>query len=288
MSDINQEIKEAISSLTQAGIDTSQLDAELLMAYALHTTRIYIISHPNQLPSDEEIQQFRQMIARRTKREPLAYITGEREFWKLSFDIVPGVLVPRPETEILVETVLSQLRGLDSPIMAEIGAGSGCIAISLAMEVPDAFIYATEDDPVALEVAGRNALKHRVSERVKIMEGNLLDPLQFDLHCKLDAVISNPPYIPSGEIDSLQPEVAKYEPRGALDGGPDGMVYHRRILDAAREWLKPGGWVHMEIGIGQAAEVVDYAYKHGYWKARITKDLAGIERIISCKYRESI
>lgn len=278
----------ATTLFSQAGIDTSQLDAELLMAYALHTTRIHIISHSEQLPSDEEIQQFRQMIARRAKREPLAYITGEREFWKLSFDIVPGVLVPRPETETLVETVLSQLRGLDSPIMAEIGAGSGCIAISLAMEVPDAFIYATEVDPVALEVAGRNALKHRVDDRVKIMEGNLLDPLQFDLHCKLDAVISNPPYIPSGEIDSLQPEVAKYEPRGALDGGPDGMVYHRQILAVAREWLKPGGWVHMEIGIGQAAEVVDYAYKHGYWKARITKDLAGIERIISCKYRESI
>lgn len=279
------ELERAFKLFIEAEIDSPQLDAEVLMSYALARPRIYIISHPERQLTPEELSVYRNGVERRVNREPLPYITGEKEFWGLSFEVGPNVLVPRPETETLVEVALSCI---DDPnaLIADIGAGSGCIAVALAVELPDAVIYATELSHETAEMAHRNASRHEVQLRVDILEGNLLDPLPEEVKGKLDTVVSNPPYIPSHEIDELQPEVARYEPRGALDGGSDGMKYLRLILDTARDYLKPGGWVHMEMGFGQAAALIEYATSIGYVEAHTTKDLAGIERVLSAKKAE--
>jgi len=297
------ELARAAAMLAKAGVDTAQLDAEVLMAHAIGSERVHVISHPGQRLRHEEVHRFRKMLARRVRREPLAYITGGKESWGLSFEVTPAVLIPRPETETLVEVALAQLRGtgvrkgegeapagpghptLDTryPLVADIGVGSGCVAVALAVELQDAVIYSTEASPAAAEVARRNAEKHQVQISVVVLEGDLFAPLPQDLRGRLDAVVSNPPYIPSAEIDSLQPEIALYEPREALDGGPDGMAYHRRILDAAPAWLKPGAWVHLEVGVGQAEAVAVYGRGRGYGAACVTDDLAGIPRVVSCE-----
>lgn len=280
---LGQELDRAMAVLKEAGVETPQLDAEALMSHVIGAPRVHVISHPDERLGKEAAGRFAELVKRRAKREPLAYITGEREFWGLTFEITPAVLVPRPETETLVEAALLQLRNVKDPVVAEIGAGTGCVAIALAIELPDAVVYTTELSTDAAEVAMSNASKHQVQVRVAVLAGNLLDPLPPEVRGKLDAVVSNPPYIPSGEIDSLQPEVARYEPRGALDGGPDGMKYHREILAAARDWLKPGGWVNMEVGMGQAEAVAGFARENGYRETRITKDLAGIGRVVSAE-----
>jgi len=330
---IREELSRATALLSHAGVDTQQLDAEVLMAHVIGTPRLHVISYPGQRLREEEFARFRDLVERRAKREPLAYITGEKEFWGLSFEITPAVLVPRPETETLVEVALAELRGewegeapaepgsgrgagdpgwpvVRGPVapahqyqrspthqwdqhptpntqhllLADIGAGSGCVAVALAVELPDAVIYATEVSPAAAEVARRNAAKHQVEARVTVLEGDLFEPIPVEVRGRLDAVVSNPPYIPSAEINSLQPEIKEYEPRAALDGGREGMTYHRRMLDAARGWLKPGGWVHLEVGASQAEPVAEMARAWGFRDVRITSDLAGIERVVSCKY----
>jgi release factor glutamine methyltransferase len=280
---IKDEIAHAMGVLADTGVDTPQLDAEVLMTYIHRASRVHVISHPEELLSHDEVHRYREMVERRAKREPLAYITGEKEFWGLTFEIAPGVLVPRPETEALVESAIAQLRRTQNPLIADIGIGSGCVAIALAVELPDAVVYGTEVSSKAIEIARKNALRHQVQIRVDILEGDLLDPLPKEVHGRLDAIVSNPPYIPSTEIPTLQPEIKDYEPIGALDGGPDGMIYHRRILDATKEWLKSGGWVHMEVGIGQAEHVLSYAREHGYADTRIANDLAKIPRIVSAQ-----
>jgi release factor glutamine methyltransferase len=252
------------------------------MAHAAGSSRVHVISHPSQQLGQEEILRFREMVRRRCKREPLAYITGHREFWGLDFEVTPAVLIPRPETETLVETALTQLKGIQNPLIADIGAGSGCVAIALAVELENAVVYATEVSHEAAEVARRNAIKHQVELRVDVLEGNLLDPLPNEVRGKLDAVVSNPPYVPSKEIDLLQPEIVDYEPREALDGGPDGTDYYPMILEASKSWLKSGGWVHVEIGIGQSDAVTAIAEELGYQDIKITNDLAGIARVVSC------
>lgn len=280
---IREQLTEAMRLFREAGVDSPQLDAEVLMAHAVDSTRVRVISHPDQQLSGEELKSYREMVARRVKREPLAYILGYREFWGLQFDVTPAVLIPRPETEILVEMALSQLKGIENPLIADIGVGSGCAAIAIAVELEDVVVYGTELSHVTAEVARRNALKHQVEVRVDILEGHLLDPLPTGVRGKLDAVVSNPPYIPTDDLESLQPEVIQFEPYGALDGGPDGLVFIREILDSARDWLKPGGWVHLEVGISEAGNVADYARKVGYAETRITEDLAGIERVVSAR-----
>lgn len=279
---IADELGRAISLFVEAEIDTPQLDAEVLMAYALDKPRIYIISHPEQQLTPDQLACYRDAVDRRSKREPLAYITGEKEFWGLSFEVGTNVLVPRPETETLVEVTLNNLN-VPNALIADIGAGSGCIAVALAVELQDAVIYATELNPQTAEMTRRNAAKHGVQVRVDILEGDLLEPIPDEVKEKLDAIVSNPPYIPSHEIETLQPEVAIFEPHGALDGGPDGMEYLRQILDTAQDYLRAGGWVHMEMGIGQSKSLEEYATSLGYVDAHATKDLAGIERIISAR-----
>jgi release factor glutamine methyltransferase len=209
----------------------------------------------------------------------MAYLTGIREFWSFELDVTPAVLIPRQETEILVESVIKHFQGKAAAI-ADIGAGSGAICIALAKELPEAGVYATEVSREAMEVAQRNVDKHQLGDRVSLLYGDLLRPLEeAGLRGRLNTVVSNPPYIPSGEIDNLQPEV-RFEPRGALDGGPDGLDVIRRLLSESPEYLVPGGMFFTEIGFDQGEAVKELAVQAGFVDVIVVKDLAGLDRVV--------
>lgn len=267
----------AVEELKAAEVDTPILDSRLLLCEATNLSQEQLHAHPETILSPESTQKFREWINRRAHREPLAYILGKKEFYGLSFEVSPAVLIPRPETEVLVETGIRLIKDLPNPMVVDIGLGSGAIAISIAKQLQNAHVYGTETSGEALQVSMRNAECLAIADRVCFLEGNLLDPLTGRL---FDLVIANPPYVPSAEIAILQPEVAAYEPRQALDGGPDGLAYYRMIIPQAVYHLKPHGWLAMEVGAGQASEVVGILTIHGYTDICTVCDLAGIERIV--------
>ncbi|MHB9036810.1 MAG: peptide chain release factor N(5)-glutamine methyltransferase [Armatimonadota bacterium] len=275
-----QELKTAVERLGQVGIESPLLESQLLMAKALGCGRGDIIAHPERSLSDSERDMFLSLVDKRASHHPLAYILGHREFYGLDIEVSPGVLIPRQETEILVESIISRLNALAfEPIIADIGTGSGAIAIAIAASMPSAKIYATEISPEALKVARRNIENHLLSDRLTLLEGDMLDPLK-NLGIEFDAIVSNPPYIPSAEIETLQPEVAVYEPRGALDGGPDGLDAYRRLFPDALGLLRESGFVAVEVGMGEADAVKEIARAAGYREIDIIRDFAGIERVV--------
>lgn len=273
------ELKLAFERLKDAGVDTPLLDAQVMMARALGRSRLDVIAHPEYVLDDAQRSEFLSMLERRAARCPLAYIVGTREFFGLEIGVGPGVLVPRPETELLVEECLRRVGG-ESPVIADVGTGSGAIAVALATGLPAARVYATEISPPALEVARANVEKHSLAERVSVLEGDMLAPLA-GLGIRFDAIVSNPPYIPSDEIPRLQPEVAVYEPVEALDGGRDGLDAYRRLFPEAVELLREGGFVAVEVGAGQAGGVRRIAESVGCARVETARDLAGIERVIA-------
>ncbi|MCE5314695.1 MAG: peptide chain release factor N(5)-glutamine methyltransferase [Armatimonadota bacterium] len=272
-----KELIAAAQQLASAGIENPQLESQLMMAKALDCSRSDIIAHPERPLSDSERNAFHLMVDKRASRYPLAYILGKKEFYGLDIEVAPGVLIPRPETEILVETAISRLSG--RPMIADIGTGSGAIAVAIASNLPEAIVCATEISPEALKVARRNISNYQLSERVTLIEGDLLEPLT-KFQDEFDAIISNPPYIPSAEIDSLEPEVSMHEPRCALDGGPDGLDVYRRLMPEALGLLKDCGFVAVEVGIDEAGDVKQIALSAGYREVDIVRDLAEIERVV--------
>lgn len=289
-------LAEAISVLRNAGLDNPQLEAELLMARACLTDRPSVIAHPERALSDDEQARFDRLVWRRAKRCPLAYLLGRQEFWGMELEVTPVVMVPRQETETLVEAALgflrplasahvrdpdSQLSTLNSQLVADVGVGSGAIAVALARELPDARVYATDISVQALVLARRNARRMGVADRVRIISGDLLHPLlAMGLEGRLDAVCSNPPYIPTAELRRLQPEVAKHEPRIALDGGPDGLTIYRRLLSQTVLALRRGGRAFFEVGDGQAARVAELTEQAGLKVMETRRDLQGIDRVV--------
>ncbi len=273
---VRELLNEASERLRESGVDTPRLDAEVLLARAADSSRTALIAHPEAVPTAEQTARFREWVELRAKRMPLAYIIGSREFYGLEFEVTPAVLIPRPETEILVEATVDLLKGRPS-VIADLGVGSGAIAVALAVALPDAHVYGADCSEPALEVARRNADRHGVGKRVHLRHGDLLEPLDG---LDFDAVVSNPPYIRSEEIAGLQPEVALYEPRGALDGGPDGLDYYRRIVPDARAFLRSDGWLLVEIGAGQSSDVCALFRENGYTDVRAVKDLAAIDRVV--------
>lgn len=268
----------AVGRLEAAGVETPLLDAQLIMARALGRPRLYVIAHSEYSLTESECAGFEAMVEQRAARWPLAYIIGSKEFFGLDLEVRPGVLVPRPETEVLVEQCLQRVRG-ETPVVADVGAGTGAIAVAVATNLPRARVYATEVSPLALEVARANITKHSLAERVTLAAGDLCGPLAV-LGLEFDAILSNPPYIPTAEIDRLQPEVRDYEPRQALDGGPDGLDVYRRLLPDAITLLKPGAFTAVEVGACQAADVARIARSAGYCSVETVNDLAGIERVV--------
>ena len=275
-------LSNAARRLADAGIDTPLLDAQSIAASVLICSRLDLIAHPERELSEPQLGSFMSLIAQREARYPLAYLTGSREFHGLRIDVTPDALIPRPETETLVEECAKRLSGRLA-VIADVGTGSGAIAVALAVSLPDARVYAIDNSAAALKVARANVEKHQLSDRVIVLEGDLLGALR-GVDVRLDAVVSNPPYIPSGEIENLQPEIRLYEPRAALDGGTDGLDVYRRLLPDALPLLKENGFVAVEVGLGQADAVRNIAVGCGYHTIETARDLAGIERVVvACK-----
>jgi release factor glutamine methyltransferase len=258
--------------LEKKGIDSPRLTAEILLAHKLNVDRITLYLNFDQPLTENELSGYRVLIKRRLQREPLPYIVGVQEFWSLEFAVTPEVLVPRPETELLVEQAIERLKavpaeGNKTPAILELGTGCGAIAISLAKSVQQARIWATDISAEALRLARVNAEKHGVSDRITFIQGSLWEPL---LHQGLtfDHILSNPPYIAPEEFEHLSPEVRDYEPRLALDGHKDGMTFIQTIIREAPVFMNPGGWIMLEMAPGQTekalgliGEIKDYGEK---------------------------
>ena len=277
-------------ALTDAGVDTPGLDARLLLVWVLKARREDLAREPERPLTDREWLIFDKAHLRcARRRRPLPYITGEQWFYGRPFKINRAVLIPRPETELLVAAALEKCRGVPVPRLADIGTGSGCLAITLAVERPAAQVWATDISPDALNVARKNAVRHAVTDRLTLLPGDLLTPLPPEI--QLDIIVSNPPYITEAEFPALQPEVRGYEPTLALTGQPGatgahGTRLHRRLIDDAAHYLTPGGWLLLEVGQGQAEVVAEYAQRAGYEKAAVQDDLGGIGRVVLARRPE--
>ncbi len=265
----------AIARLERAGVETPRLDAEILLAEACGLSRTGLLARRAPL-TESEARRLHVMLARREQREPLAYIVGRREFFSLDFEVNPDVLIPRPETETLAAAALDYLKTRAPSRVLDIGTGSGILAVTLAVNEPRARIVATDVSKQALEVARRNARRHRCAERIEFVEADLFPPGDE----RFDLVVSNPPYIQNQSIDELQPEVARFEPRRALAGGADGLGFYRRIAEGVRARLGGGGAVMVEVGAGQGEQVAGIFRCSGLKVVARLSDLAGIERVI--------
>ena len=271
---------EAETALGAAGVETPRLDAEVLLAAAAGLDRTRLIARLRDRVADDAAARFRGLVARRRRRKPVAYLTGEREFWSLPLEVTPAVLIPRPETELLVEVARELLAGLGAPHVCDAGTGSGCIAVALAREIPDARIIALDVSSAALAVARRNAVRHGVEARVMFVGSDWLDAV--DPAVRLDALLSNPPYLAAEDrpsSSSPQPEL-DWEPRSALFGGVDGFDSIRRLLAAAPRHLRADGFAAFEIGLGQADAARTLAVGAGFADVEVRDDLAGIPRVV--------
>ena len=279
---VHQLLAAATASLAEAGIENSPLEAELLLRHCLGVSRSRLfLLHDQPIDQDRELH-FRELLRRRCRREPLQYITGSCEFWSLEFFVSPAVLIPRPETECLVEAVLDFLKnenGPEAPRFLDLGTGSGAIAMALARSCPTARVVALDRSCAALALADRNRRRHHLEDRVDLVAGDWLAPFS-DTRARFDVVVSNPPYIPSDQIDGLQPEIVRYEQRTALDGGPDGLDCLALIIGAAPALLSPGGAVFLEIGHDQFAAVQRLARENGaYRDVACRPDYSGMDRV---------
>lgn len=257
-------------------VDAPRLTAEVLLAHVLKTGRVRLYVDLDRPLDKDELATFRALIERRMAGEPTQYLTGVREFYNRPFKVDPRVLIPRPETELLVEACLQRLPKDAPSRVLDVCVGSGCIAISIAAERPQATVLATDLSPDACALARENAEALKVADRVTILQGSLFTPLPPD--ARFDVVVSNPPYIATAEIDTLSAEVRR-EPRMALDGGPDGLVLIRRVAEGARGHLVPGGLLAMEIGETQGAALVAVLQAAGYVDVRVEKDLERRDRM---------
>jgi release factor glutamine methyltransferase len=258
-----------------ASSPTARLDAEVLLAHALGWSRARLLAEGAAPLEPERRRAFAALVARRAELEPVAYLVGAREFYGLALEVTPDVLVPRPETELLVEAALERARGRGALRIADIGTGSGAIAVALAHRLPQALLDAVDLSPAALAVAARNAARHGVAARVRLLQGDLLAPLEQPV----DLLVSNPPYTVLAEIDE---GVRRHEPHLALDGGPDGLALYRRLLAAAPPLVRPGGAVLLEIGATQGPAVAALARQlFPAAQIRVEQDLAGLDRVVT-------
>jgi release factor glutamine methyltransferase len=267
-------LDEACLILADVGIDTARLDAEVLLAHACGVSRAALIAGLN--VDADAAGEFRRLIARRATRAPLAYIIGRKEFFSLDFEVTPAVLIPRPETETLAAAALEFLAARRDPRVLDIGTGSGAIAIAIAANAPAAKIIATDISEEALQVARRNAIRHRCADRIDFIAADLFP----DSASRFDLIVSNPPYVAEADLETLQPEIRLYEPRVALAFGVDGLDLFRRIATASRSRLNPDGAVMVEIGAGQATEVEALFRRAGFSNIDAIRDLARIDRVI--------
>ena len=278
-SSIGESIFEAAGILQQAGISEARREAGSLLERVIDRDRTFIIGHAEQQISPEQSKTFREFVTRRAKGEPLQYITGRQAFFGLDFKVTKDVLIPRPETELLVETALKL--AADSQIeICDVGTGSGCIVIALLHELPQASAVAIDVSEAALEVARRNASRHSVADRISFVASDCFSALTNDSP-QFDFIVSNPPYIATAAIQTLQREVRDHEPRLALAAGPEGLLIIKRLLAESSAFLKQGGYLLIEIGFDQAA-AIESMVDSARWKLLdIHQDLQGIPRVVA-------
>ena len=276
---ISAAINSAADTLDKAGITEHRREAASLLAFVLNREPVFLIAHPEYELNIAESKVFAEAVSRRASREPFQYITGHQEFYGLDFEVGPGVLIPRPETEILVENAISILSDYEDPKFFEIGVGSGCISVSILHNVQKAFADGVDISNIALSVAKRNAATHHVEERLKLREADAFD----NLTGKFDLIVSNPPYIPTGDLGSLQSEVGLFEPHSALFAGADGLDIVRRIVAGAPQFLNPKGFLLIEIGFGQS-ESVKELYDDSIWESiNYLADQQNILRVVKAR-----
>ena len=277
---LREALNSAVQQLTAAGVGSSHRNAELLLRFALSCDRAHLYAHPERELTEGETERYRAAIVERARGVPAQYIIGHQEFWGLDLIVSPAVLIPRPETEHVIETVVELARDVSRLRIVDVGTGSGCIAIALATELPNATLHAVDVSPDALEVARANAARHQLSDRILFRQGDLLDGL-LEQGEQFDFVVSNPPYVGESEEDQVQLEVRKFEPRMAVFAGPTGFEVITRLVEQATRALSPNGWLVMEIGQGQEAAVRDML--RDWQNLGFTPDLQRIPRVVAAQ-----
>jgi release factor glutamine methyltransferase len=275
-------LNQAVDELRSEGVDRPRTNAELLLEAVLNKSKVDLYLNKDQILTSDEIEKFRRYLKERISHRPLQYIVGTVEFFGLEFKVDQRVLIPRPETETLVEVVIEQLTDKENPKIIDLGTGSGAIAVSLASNLKSPFIYATDVSPDALEIAKGNAIRNKVQNHIEFLCGDLFEPLKKrNLEGRIDCVVSNPPYVNKNEFDDLPREVKDYEPVVALTSEKDGIFFHERIIEDSLHFLKKGGLLALETALGQAEKVSDLIRRSKEFNnIRIIKDLGGIQRVV--------
>ena len=285
---LRDELLRAAARLSAGGIDNPRLDAEVLLAHGLNISREQLVMGGDLAMSPVAAQGIETLLLRRLAREPVAYITGRQEFWSLDFAVTPDVLIPRPDTERLVEVALlcTAKFSAGKPLrIVDLCTGSGAVAVSLARELPSAQIYLTDISPAALAVARRNAEAYQVAAQMQFFTGDLFHALVPRPEAGFDLIVSNPPYVRRAQILTLAPEVSRWEPRAALDGGVDGLDFYRRIAAGAADYLTDQGTLALEIGADMASEVWAICAETGrYREIEVFQDYAGRDRVILAQF----
>jgi release factor glutamine methyltransferase len=275
---LRQALTAAIEHLTEHAVGSPRMNAETLLMFVLNSDRAYLYAHPeHELMADEQAR-YDEAIAERSTGKPAQYITGHQEFWGMDLIVSPAVLIPRPETEHVIETVLELARTKQAPRIVDVGTGSGCIALALAMEMPWARVEAVDISPAALEVARANAHRLQLDHRIIFHQRDLLAGAPAAAY---DFVVSNPPYVPESEPEMAQRDVREFEPKVAVFAGENGLEVYRRVVPQAREALKPGGWLVVEIGYSLAGAVHELV--KDWAEVRVTPDLQGIPRVVAAR-----
>lgn len=271
-------IQRSTEFLTRKGVESPRLQVELLLAHVLKMPRMKLYLNFDRRLSEQELETLRGLVKRRSEREPLQHIVGTTSFCGFEFRVNRDVLIPRPETELLAERAWKFLEGRESPTVLDFGTGSGCLAITIALNAPTATVHTVDVSEAALVVARENSVRLGAGDRVVFHAGDGFAAVPAEL--MFDLLVSNPPYIASAEIETLEPEVRDFDPRLALDGGADGLDFYRRLAKEGRSRLKPGGQLMIELGAGQHGDVSRLFTNEGWTVEAVEKDYAGVERIL--------
>lgn len=282
MVSIAESLNDAERALAESGVGEPRRESISLLARALQKDKTFLYSYPERELSDSEKSLFDSFLLRRAAREPFQYITGVQEFYGLEFDVTPDVLIPRPETEMLVEEAVMNLGPIDAPLFCEIGVGSGCISVSILHEIKSATGIGVDVSAAALNVARRNSVKHAVESRLVLLESDVFTSLDKP---RFDAIVSNPPYVPVKDIDSLQAEVRDFEPHVALTDGASGLSIVQRIVDGSPAFLREQGLLLLEIGFDQSERVAAMFSRDIWQTPNLLPDLQGIPRLVSSRLK---
>lgn len=270
--------------LYEKGIESNKIDAKVLLTQALSLPAYKLITDKDREVTIEGEEIYNSYIKRRAKGEPIAYIIGKKEFYSNDFIVNPKVLVPRPETELLVDEALGYIRAIEKPLVVDLCTGSGCIAITLGLN-SYAVIYGTDISKDALDIAKKNRDNLKAKEKVILLQGDLFSPLPLEIKGKIDVIVSNPPYIPTEAVGRLQGDVKDFEPRLALDGGKDGLTFYKRIIYEAPNWLKNSGKLMFEIGFDQGKDLKELLFQTGFVNIEIKQDYSGLDRLAIAEWR---